>query len=93
MAHFGRSRELQAALRCLSYLTQFGLSVVMPILLCVLFAVWLCGKYGIGEWLIVLFLAVGLISAGCGFYKFAKAFLTMNADKSAPSSKEKSDEN
>jgi hypothetical protein len=64
-------------------LTQFGLSVVMPILLCVLLGVWLCGRYGIGEWLIALLLAVGLISAGCGFYKFARAFMEMNADKPA----------
>ena len=93
MEHKGRSRELQAVLRCLSYLTQFGLSVVMPILLCVLLGVWLCSKYGIGEWLIAVLLGVGLISAGCGFYKFAKTFLMMNADEPRPSDKGETDEN
>lgn len=87
------SPELQRILRCVSYLTQFGLSVVMPILLCVLFAVWLCGRYGIGEWLIAVFLFVGLVSAGCGFYKFAKIFLTMNTDGPGDGGEDERDEN
>lgn len=93
MAFRGRAHGTGAVFRCLSYLTQFGLSVIMPILLCVLFAVWLCGKYGIGEWLIVLALAVGLVSAGCGFYKFARTFLAMNADKPKAKDQEDADEN
>ena len=68
-------------LRYLGYLTQFGLSVVTPILLCVLLAVYFCDRYGIGEWLIALGLGVGLISAGCGFFRFARLFLAINADK------------
>lgn len=67
-------------LRYLGYLTQFGLSVVTPILLCVLLAVYFCDRYGIGEWLIALALGVGLISAGCGFFRFARLFLAINAD-------------
>ncbi len=76
------------ALRYLGYLTQFGLSVVTPILLSVLLAVYFCSRYGIGEWLIVLGLGVGLISAGCGFLRFARLFLAINADKPAASRKE-----
>ena len=75
-------------LRYLAYLTQFGLSVVTPIVFSVLLAVYFCDRYGIGEWLIVLGLAVGLISAGCGFFRFARLVLAVNADKPDSSRRE-----
>lgn len=76
------------ALRYLGYLTQFGLSVVTPIVLSVLITVYFCSRYGIGEWLIALGLGVGLISGGCGFFRFARLFIAINADKPAASRKE-----
>ena len=65
-------------LRLVSYVSQFGLSVVMPIVLCVLLGVWLNMSYGVGEWLIVLLLVVGLISGGCGFFRFVRPFMSQD---------------
>lgn len=70
----GRRSGILETLRLLSYVTQFGFSVMMPIVLCVMLGVWLNLRFGIGEWLIVVLLVVGLISGGCGFYRFAKFF-------------------
>lgn len=68
-------------LRYLGYLTQFGLSVILPPVLCVLLAVRLCDRYAVGEWLIAVALAVGLVSAGCSFYKFIRLFQRINRDR------------
>ena len=71
-----RSR-LSEMLRLLSYVTQFGMSVVSPIVLAVLFGVWLNLYRGVGVWVVVLLLGVGVISGGCGFYRFVRAFIEM----------------
>lgn len=53
----------------------FGLSVVTPLVVCILSAVWLRNRYGLGEWVIVTAVVVGLISAGCGAYRTIRAFV------------------
>ena len=72
-----RRRSTANILRALALVTEFGLSVVMPIVLTVLLGVWLCGRFSIGPWLIVLSRLVGLVSGGCGFYRFARIFIRM----------------
>ena len=52
----------------------FGISVLTPLLACVFFAVWLYEKKGVGEWVIIVGLVVGLISSACGFYRSLKAY-------------------
>lgn len=47
--------------RCLVWLTQFGFSVVSPLVICIFGAIWLSNHFGIGKWII----AVGII-AGIG---------------------------
>lgn len=69
-------------LRLLTYVTQFGMAVVSPIVLSVLAGVWLAQRFGIGPWLIVVLLFVGLISGGCGFYRFVRIF--MDIEKRIP---------
>lgn len=61
----------------------FGLSVVTPLVVCILFAVWLRNCYGIGEWVIVTAVFVGLISSGCGAYRTIRAFLADQARRDA----------
>ena len=36
--------------RLLSWMTQFGLSVAVPLVGCILLAVWLQGRFGLGGW-------------------------------------------
>ncbi len=73
-------RSLMKTLRLLTYLTQLGLSVISPIVLCVFVGVWLNLRFGVGEWLVVLLLAVGLVSGGCGFYRFARTFIRLEKE-------------
>lgn len=56
----------------LSYLTQLGLSVAAPPILCVFFGLWLQKKYALGSWVVVVSLLVGLISGACSFASFIR---------------------
>ncbi|MGN1346987.1 MAG: AtpZ/AtpI family protein [Eubacteriales bacterium] len=67
--------EMMRSLGRIGGVAGFGLSVVTPLVLCILFAVWLRSRFGVGEWVIVAALLVGLISSGCGAYRSIRAFL------------------
>ena len=90
-----KKNGLLASLRLLGYLTQFGLSVIMPPLLLTLLGWWLTERYGIGVWLIVVLLVCGLISSGCSIYRFFKVFIRETRDepyeKPDPEQNEKGD--
>ena len=72
----GRS-GLAEMLRQLTYLTQLGITVLAPIVLSVLVGVFLNRRFDVGEWVIVLLLGVGLVSGGCGFFRFVRTFINM----------------
>ena len=62
--------------RLLVCLGQLGLSVISPIVLSVLLGAWIDLRFGVGPWLTVVLLLVGLVSGGCAFYRFAREFLS-----------------
>ena len=76
-----KKNDLLASLRLLGYLTQFGLSVILPPLLLTFLGWWLSDRYGIGVWLIVVLLLAGLVSSGCSFYRFFKTFIRETRDE------------
>lgn len=76
-----KKNDLLASLRLLGYLTQFGLSVILPPLLLVFLGWWLCDRYGIGIWLMIVLLVFGLISSGCSIYRFFKIFVRETKDE------------
>ncbi len=53
-------------------LTQLGLSVAVPPLLCLYAANWLRGVLGLGLWIMVIALLLGLGSAGVNVWRFWK---------------------
>lgn len=53
-------------LTLLTWLTQLGLSVAVPIAGFVLLGVWLRQKLGLGGWVIVVAMVIGLICAVSG---------------------------
>ena len=59
-------------LRGLSMLTQLGLSIAMPPVLCILFGLWAQKKWALGDWVIVVSLLTGLVSGACSFASFIR---------------------
>lgn len=68
-------REIMNALGRIGGVAGFGISVVTPLVVCILFALWLKKRYGFGDWVIAAAVIAGLISAGCGAYRSIRAFL------------------
>ena len=67
-------KERIKALRYLSLLTQFGLSVAMPPLICVFAALMLQKHFGVGNWVMICAIVVGFISSACTFVNFVKTY-------------------
>lgn len=62
-------------LRELVWLTELGLSIVSPLVLCVLGAAWLRGRFSLEPWIVIIGLLVGLggaFSAGLAFYRHTR---------------------
>ena len=62
------------AFKNLSFLTQFGLSVVSPIIIYIWLASWLRDKFSLGDWIMAVGIVLGLFSAfysGVSFFRYA----------------------
>ena len=67
----------------LTLLTQLGLSVIMPLLLCLLGCMYLTQKTGIGVWIYIPGFILGLGSSFMTAYKFYKSVIEKDSrDKS-----------
>lgn len=49
--------------RHLVWLTQFGLSIVIPPVLCIMGAVWLQRQFALGGWVVAVGVFVGVLAA------------------------------
>lgn len=62
-------------LRNLAWLTQLGLSIILPPILCVWGCDWLANRFSIGSWLVLLGLVLGLgtsLSSALRFYRVVR---------------------
>ena len=55
--------------------TQLGLSLVIPLLLCLLAAGWLQRRFQLGNWILLVGLGLGLGAMGVTFYRFVRGIL------------------
>ena len=75
------------ALRNLAWLTQLGLSIAAPPLLCIWGCWWLQERFSLGGWIIVVGIVLGLggsVSSGLGFYRMMNR--RKDKDKKPPAS-------
>ena len=77
----GFNNKTYKALKNLTMLTQLALSLLTPTLLCIFGAIWLKNKFGLGQWIVMLGIFLGLGSGVQSVYTFAKQFMK-EADKS-----------
>ena len=52
--------------RMLVWLTQIGLNVCTPLVVCTFLSLWLRQRFGLGAWIILIGLAIGLAGAANG---------------------------
>ncbi len=61
-----------AHLRAISHITQFGLDMVTPIVLCTIAAVWAKNKFNIGNWIVIVAIILGITASALNMLKFIK---------------------
>lgn len=64
--------ELVRLLSRITLLTQLGLSVVTPPILCVLGALWLQKRFGLGDWVLLCAILLGTVSGVSGVFSFVR---------------------
>lgn len=66
-----KNKKIFNSLKYTTMITQLGISVVTPILLCIFGALWLKGKFNLGNWIVICGIVVGVSS---GFYSLMSYF-------------------
>ena len=56
----------------ISLLTQLGLSVVTPPILSVLLSLWLQDRFGVGDWILLCAILIGIVSGVSGVFSFVR---------------------
>ena len=72
-----------SVLQNLSWLTQLGLSLAAPPVLCLLGAGWLARRFSLGPWVYFAAIVLGLGAAACTFAEFVKMFRRKKGKKSS----------
>lgn len=58
--------------RAAAYLTQFGLNMVSPIVLCIVIGLWLKNKFNLGSWLMIVAILLGVAASFLNMITFIK---------------------
>ena len=59
----------------LAMVTQFGISTITPMLLCIFAALWLKNKFALGDWVVLIGVFMGI---GSGFLSMMKMIRQMS---------------
>lgn len=74
--------------RCLALITQFGISMLVPIFLCSFLGIYLDRKFGTQFCMIVLFF-VGALAGGRNVYRMAKTIYEEKSERDKYDKKDK----
>ena len=66
-------KDLYQAARSRVWLTQFGLSIVVPLVVSILIAVWLQRTFALGGWVVAVGVLVGIFGAVSGLVTSLRA--------------------
>ena len=61
-------------IRALALISEIGIGVAGPMVVCTGVGWWLDGQLGTDHWLVMIGLLIGLVGAGYSFYRLATAF-------------------
>ena len=86
MGDKGKNHFDFGALRALGLITQAGLSFCVPLVLCILGASYLRSRFGLGQWIMLIGIFLGLASGASGFANVLRAMDRLS--QTAPASPE-----
>ena len=66
------------------WLSQLGLSTLLPPAACILLSVWLQKQLLWGDWVIVLGAVIGIVAGARGFFSILKTAQSLQKDKKDP---------
>lgn len=66
--------ESEKVFQSLTLILQFGLNMIVPIVLCMMFGIWLGRKYDI-LWITIPLFVIGALAGFTNIYKMAKRFM------------------
>ncbi len=67
-----KGKQVWSVLRYLTYFTQVGITMVTPPLLGVFGALWLRKRFGLGNWVVIFGILLGIAVALCGLRDFLR---------------------
>ena len=73
-------KDFNKVMRQIVMIGQFGLSLIIPTLLCLLLSSWLCNRFGIGNWIYIPGFILGLGSSFSTAFNFYKSVMKKDAD-------------
>lgn len=68
----GKNKSFLKNFRFISYITQFSLSLVSPLVLCLLVCYWLVNKYSFPQWIMLIGIFLGVGAMVLNFIKMLK---------------------
>lgn len=68
----------------LTLITQFGLSLISPIFLCIFVSLKIQKYFNFGAWIVIVGIALGVGSMALNFYKFYKKHIHKKNNKYTP---------
>ena len=68
-------KDIIKALEDLTWFMQLGLTVLIPILMMMVLCYWLTHRFGIGPWVYIPGVLLGLGSSAVSFHSFSKTIL------------------
>lgn len=57
-----------------SLVTQFGITMIVPIVMCVAFGVWIGGKFNM-DWIVIPLFFIGALAGYNNIYRMSKKYL------------------
>ena len=60
-------------MRAAAHLTQFGLNMVSPIILCLIAALWIKNTFNTGNWVAIVAIILGVSASVLNMFSFIKA--------------------
>lgn len=69
------------SIRALAWVTQLGLNMVTPLVLCIIVAAWLKNKFGTGDWIIFAAIIIGAGSSMVSLFSYIKTVNKESGEK------------